>query len=123
MKSSERISSSSLNVSKFVCESLSLTGFEITQHDDFSITLSPGQVLDLLEPQLLIEAAGRYCQVDATEKHATIYRHVNGRIFYIGHMVAASISFLDSIKATKLNKLRTSHLQALATTAMILKGP
>lgn len=91
-------------------------GCDIFQHDNYSITLSHTKKLSYHGPQLLLLTLGRGVDAVATLDQATAYRHVIGKMLFIGHMSAPLIFLYASMAASKRADLRCHYLRALATT-------
>lgn len=121
MKAFEDFLHSTFDVGKFARRSLSLMGCEISQSADYSITLSQKHMLDDINPALLTESAGTRSDEPATEKQATIYRHIIGKMLFVGRMSSPSLLLHASMAASKLANLRTHHLRALAATLKRLR--
>lgn len=106
--------SSCFDVGTFARKSLSLMGCEIIQHAEFSFTLSKDQMLQASDPQILLDAVGPKCDSEAKNKKATVFRHVIGKMLYIGRMSAPLVLLHASMAASKLSSLQTHHLRSLA---------
>lgn len=115
MKAFEAFLSSTFEVGTFARGSFSVMGCTITQKEDFSIVVSHEKALQELNPQLLLDAAGKTGDEVATLAQANVYRHVIGKMLYIGRMSAPIILLHASMAASKLADLRTHHLRSLAT--------
>lgn len=96
-------------------------GCNIVQHDDYSIVLSQQKMLDQLDEQLLLDAVDNKSDDPASARQVTIYRHVIGRMLYLGRMSAPLMLLYASLAATKLSDLRTHHVRALASRLKCLK--
>lgn len=95
---------------------------EITQRNEFLITLSQKKMHHQLQPQLHIHEAGRKGDVTGTEKWASFYRLVIDRMLYIGN-ISAPFQLLPAFtSAIKLSKVQDHHLRALNTIVTHLKS-
>lgn len=121
MESFEGFLKDTFTVSKLARSNLSLMGCDITQHSDYSITLSQSKKMADLDPQILLEALGKGGDSIATLSQATAYRHVIGKMLFIGRMSAPVMLLHASMAASKLADLRRHHLRALTTTLNRLK--
>lgn len=92
------------------------------RHDDYSITLSQENMLPQLYSQVLLGVSGPNGNVTATSKQATAYRHIIGKMLYIGRSFAPLVLLHASMAATNLSDLRTHPLQSLSSVVMPLKA-
>ncbi len=121
MEAFEAFLKSTFDVSKFARRSLSLMGCNIEQSKDYSIVLSQKHMLDDIDHHLLMDCAGPKGDSQATNKQATVYRHIIGKMLFIGRMSSPLLLLHASMAASKLADLRTHHLRALATILHRLK--
>lgn len=122
MEAFERFLKDTFTVSKLARSNLSLMGCDITQQSYYSITLSQLKKLEDLEPQILFDALGNRDDSIASLNQATAYRHVIGKILFIGRMSAPVMLLHASMAASKLADLRRHHLRALAKIVKRLKS-
>lgn len=79
-------------------------------------------MLQQLDHQALIDAAGNQRDNEATMKQAKAYRHVIGKMLCIGRMTAAIILLHASMAVSKLANFSCQHLCALASIVKRLKS-
>lgn len=116
MKALVTFPSSSFQIENPARNYLYLVGCKITQWDEFSITLSQKQILTSCNFKEFIDAVERKGGSNATEKQATVYQHIIGKMFSICPISAPLVLLQASTEATKLSKLQPRHLQAFSTT-------
>lgn len=61
-------------------------GCVITRKDDGYFKISESEKLAELNPKLLRDAVENMTAQGATERQATLYRHITGKILFIGHI-------------------------------------
>lgn len=102
-----------LEVGKIARGSFSLMGCDIDQLSDYSITLSQDKILREIDASVLVDAAGLKIDYAATNKQATVYRHIIGRMLFIVGISSPFMLLQASIVASKIADLRCHHLRAL----------
>lgn len=121
MEAFEAFLEKTFEVSKLARNNLSVMGCDITQRDDHSITLSQAKMLQDLDPKILLDTIVGDGDGPATTAQATVYRHVIGRMLFIGRMTSPILLLHASMAASKIADLRRHHLRALATNLKRLK--
>ena len=118
----ESFLSSRFDVGTFERGTLSLMGCTITQDPDSSVHLTQDDSLQQLRPEMLLDCIGAKGDRPASARQATIYRHVIGKMLYIGRLSAPLVLLHASLAASKLVDLHTRHLRALASVLKRLQG-
>lgn len=104
---------SKFDVGKFASGSLSLIGCEIIQDEEFTIYLSEEQLLSQLYSKVLLNSLQQKRNHVATAEQATEYRHVIGKMIYIGRTTAPFFLLHASMSTAKITDLHGRHIWSL----------
>lgn len=102
MAAFEVLIKSTFVVSKMAHSSVSLMGCDITRRDRGAITTSKRAELSDLDSQILRDAVGGKGDCPATERKATLFRSLIGKMLLIGRM-SASVMLMHASMATSKN--------------------
>lgn len=102
-----------MKVSKVVRSNLPLMCSDITQHEDYSITLYTTKKMPVVDLNILLDALGKGGDSIVTFNKATIYRHVIGKILLIGRISVPIMLLNASMDPTKPADFLLHHLFAL----------
>lgn len=90
-------------------------GCERTKEEDFSIAWCEENMLSQMNYQGLLDSITSKGDMPVTQEQASLYRHLVGKMLYLGQMSAPLMLLHAFIAATRLCYLRIHHIQALAS--------
>lgn len=111
MNACQTFLSATFEIVTFGCGSFSVMGCTITQREYFSIVVSDDKEMMDLNPPLLLDASGKVGDDVATLAQANVYRHVIGKMLYIGRVATSTLA-----------DLRTHHLRTIASIIIVIQA-